>query len=80
MLSGKHGRFSLATILERIKERVVERPGLTEAELAQAIFGRDGYQQRVNSTCRRMIARGEIERRGDGGPADPFTYHLPGWQ
>lgn len=68
----------MATVQERIKERISERPGLTEAELAQAIFGMDGYQQRVNSTCRLMIARGEVERRGDGGPSDPFTYHLPG--
>jgi len=68
----------VATVQERIKERIMERQGLTEAELAHAIFGMDGYQQRVNSTCRRMIARGEIERHGDGGPADPFTYHLSG--
>ncbi|WP_156510579.1 hypothetical protein [Labrenzia sp. OB1] len=67
----------MATVQERIKERVAEQPGLTEAELAQAIFGMDGYQQRVNSTCRRMITRGEIERHGDVGSTDPFTYYLP---
>ena len=66
----------MATVEERIKERVAERPGLTEEELAHAIFGMEGYQQRVNSTCRRLIARGEIERHGDGGPSEPFTYHL----
>jgi hypothetical protein len=65
-------------VLERIKERIAERPGLTEAELAQAIFGMDGYQQRVNSTCRLMIAKGEIERHGSGGSSDPYTYHFPG--
>lgn len=70
----------MATVYQRIKERVTEQPGLTEAELALAIFGDDGYQQRVNSTCRRMIERGEIIRRGDGGQSDPFTYHLPEWK
>jgi hypothetical protein len=67
----------VATVNDRIKERIAERPGLTEAELAQAIFGMDGYQQRVNSTCRLMIAKGEIERHGKGGPSDPYTYHFP---
>lgn len=67
----------MATVGTRIKERIAERPGLTESELALAIFGMKGYQQRVNSTCRLLIARGEIERRGDGGQTDPFTYHLP---
>ena len=67
----------MATVAQRIKERIAERPGLTEAELAQAIFGMEGYQQRVSSTCRLMIAQGQIERHGDGGRTDPFTYHLP---
>ncbi len=67
----------MATIDVRIVERVTERPGLTEAELAHALFGMEGYQQRVNSTCRRLIERGEVERRGSGGASDPFTYHLP---
>lgn len=66
----------MATVGIRIKEKIAERPGLTEAELAQAIFGMEGYQQRVNSTCRALIKRGEIIRRGTGGPSDPYTYHL----
>jgi hypothetical protein len=42
------------------------------------IFGRDNaYQQRVNSTCRRLIAEGKLVRHGRGGQGDPFTYHLP---
>jgi hypothetical protein len=67
----------MATIDVRIIERVMECPGLTESELAQALFGMDGYQQRVNSTCRRLIGRGEVERLGSGGASDPYTYHLP---
>lgn len=65
------------TLRQKIYELVARQPGLTEAEMACAIFGDDGYQQRVNSTCRRMIAAGEIERHGEGGPSDPFTYHIP---
>lgn len=67
----------METVEERIRDSIAERPGLTEAQLARAIFGQDGYQQRVNSTCRLMLARGEVERRGKGGPSDPFTYHRP---
>ncbi|SIQ52499.1 hypothetical protein SAMN05880590_1052 [Rhizobium sp. RU35A] len=67
----------MATVQERIKERIAEQPGLTESELARSIFGMDGYQQRVNSTCRLLVAKGEIERRGNGGPSDPYTYHFP---
>jgi hypothetical protein len=44
----------------------------------EVIFGRDNaYQQRVNSTCRRLVAEGKIVRKGNGGASDPFTYHLP---
>ncbi len=66
----------MATVAQRIKERIAEQPGLTEAELARAIFGADGYQQRLNPSCRLMVAQGEIERLGSGGPSDPFTYRL----
>ena len=50
-------------------------PGRTEAELANAIFGESGYQQRVNGDCNLLLSRGQVERRGDGGPADPYRYH-----
>lgn len=47
---------------------------MTEAMLAEAIFGSAAYQQRVNSTCRRLIDEGKIKRRGRGGAVEPFTY------
>jgi hypothetical protein len=57
---------------------VKRKSGLTEAELAAPIFGRRaGYQQRVNPACRRLIEEGRIERQGNGGAADPFTYRIP---
>ena len=51
-------------------------PGRTEAQLAEAVFGSKGYQQRVNQDCRLLVDRGEIERRGRGGPSDPYKYYL----
>jgi hypothetical protein len=49
-------------------------PGRTEAELAEAIYGDKAYQQRVNGDCRLLVDRGVVERRGTGGPGDPFKY------
>lgn len=51
-------------------------PGRTEAELAEAIFGDQGYQQRVNGDCNLLVNRGAIERRGSGGPSDPYRYYV----
>jgi len=62
------------TVADKIIDLVRRRPNLTEAELAQQIFGSEGYQQRVNSTCRRLIKQGEIQRHGRGGSNDPYTY------
>ena len=54
---------------------VFRKPGLTELGLAKSLFGRTGYQQRVNSTRRRLVREGRVERRGTGGPGHPFTYY-----
>lgn len=56
-------------------ERIVgERPGRTATELARVLYGVDGYQERINPVLRALIAAGCIERRGSGGPSDPFRY------
>jgi hypothetical protein len=34
-----------------------------------------GYQQRINSTCRRLFRERRVERHGTGGPGHPFTYY-----
>jgi hypothetical protein len=66
------------TVADDILYEVKRKSGLTEAELAGLIFGRRaGYQQRVNSTCRRLIEEGRIERQGNGGATEPFTYRIP---
>ena len=50
-------------------------PGRTEVELSQAIFGENGYQQRVNVGCGILMTLGRVERRGSGGPNDPYRYY-----
>jgi hypothetical protein len=66
------------TVADDIIQEVRRKSGRTEDELAALIFGRDNaYQQRVNSTCRRLIAEGKLVRKGAGGQNDPYTYHLP---
>ena len=63
------------TLADDILSLVTRKPGLTEAEIAKHLFGRLGYQQRVNSTCRRLIREYRVERRGNGGPGHPFSYY-----
>jgi hypothetical protein len=72
--AGRNGDVALADALEQL---VWRRPGLTELALAKSMFGRMGYQQRVNSTCRHLFREGRVERHGTGGPGHPFTY-FPG--
>jgi hypothetical protein len=50
-------------------------PGRTEAQLAAAIYGSGAEQQRVNQDCRLLAGGGKVERRGEGGPGDPFRYY-----
>jgi hypothetical protein len=66
------GHVALADHLEQL---VWRRPGLTELALAKSMFGRMGYQQQVNSTCRHLFKEGRVERHGTGGPGHPFTYY-----
>jgi hypothetical protein len=64
------------TMADEIENIVRRTLGLTEEGLARFLHGRSGYQQQVNSTCRRLVAEGRVVRDGKGGPADPFTYRL----
>lgn len=62
------------TLRDAIVFLVQHGPGRTEAELAGAIFGKAGYQQRVNPDCRLLVGRGTIVRRGEGGLQYPYRY------
>ena len=66
----------MSSAAERIIEQVARSADLTEYELAVLLFGKEGYQQRVNSTCRCLVAGGTLIRRGQGWPLDPFRYAL----
>lgn len=63
-------------VSRRIVELVGGRAGMTELEIAKAIYGPAAQQPQVNQACRSLVRRGAIERRGQGGPADPFVYRL----
>jgi hypothetical protein len=63
-------------LADQIEALVARRTDMTEAMLADAIFGPDGYQQQVNSTCRRLVKNGRLKRSGAGGVREPFTYSV----
>jgi hypothetical protein len=66
-------------LLSDVLTYLIEKgPGRTEAQLAVAIYGSGAEQQSVNSDCRLLAGRGKVERRGEGGPADPFRYYPAG--
>ena len=63
------------TTKDRVRELISDRKGLTAKELSEEIFGnKEGYQQRVNPHCIDLVNEGVVERRGEGGPRDPFRY------
>jgi hypothetical protein len=66
------------TVASDILREVSAKAGLTERDISALLFGRrNGYQQRVNSTCRRLVQERRLERQGNGGYSDPFTYRIP---
>jgi len=74
---GKHRHSFLAAA--RLCDLAVPDPEWTRpnrsAQLAEAIFGKRGYQQRVNQDCQLLVGRRAVERRGAGGSADPYKYY-----
>ncbi len=67
--------MSETLIMDVLRVLIEKGPGRTEAELALAIYGDKGVQQNVNQDCRLLEARKLVERRGAGGPADPYRYY-----
>jgi hypothetical protein len=63
-------------LIDDIERLIRETPGLTATELAYRLFGiNEGYSQRINTECRALAHLGRIERRGSGGPGDPYRYY-----
>ena len=61
-------------VSNRILELVRRRSGMTELEIATAIYGPAAVQQQVNQHCRALLRNGRLQRRGSGGPSDPYVY------
>lgn len=68
----------METVAERIQSIVENSPGLTEVQISESLFGKEGYQQRVNSSCRRLLKMGAVQRHGRGGFREPFQYYIGG--
>jgi hypothetical protein len=62
-------------LLDDIEKAISERPGLTATQIAHAMYGADGYGEQVRTGCLALLRQGRIERRGQGGPGDPFTHY-----
>lgn len=70
--------MTIADDILALVERKQHRLKLTAEDIAEMLFGQaGGYQQRVNSDCNLLVDRGKLVKKGNGGPADPFTYSLP---
>jgi hypothetical protein len=66
------------TVADKVEALVARSPGLTEFEIAAALFGNGSDPNRVSTPCRHLMKRGRIERSGRGGRSDPFRYFPKG--
>jgi predicted transcriptional regulator len=65
-------------LADRIVDLIARKPGLTERQMAIELYGDKGVQQQVNSTCRKLLKEGLVQRVGLGGGRQPFTYKIRG--
>jgi hypothetical protein len=61
--------------IETIVALIRKQPGSTATQIAEGLYGFEGYHQRVSNTLRLLCAVGRIERRGGGGPGEPYRYY-----
>jgi len=64
-------------LIDEIENLIHRTPGLTATELAEKMFGIHGHHARVSAECRMLAHFGRVERRGSGGPGDPYRYYAP---
>ncbi len=62
-------------LADDIHSVICRNPGLTATQIAMRLYGDDGYHARVAADCRFLAHSGRVERRGAGGPGDPYTYY-----
>lgn len=67
-------RGDFITVADAIETLVARQPGLTAAQISQALFANECDSGRVHLMCRRLIAEGRIKRRGAGAISNPFAY------
>jgi hypothetical protein len=65
-------------VLDDVEALVIRCPGLTETEIAVALFGATGSAARVARACMNLLKSRRIERCGRGGRIDPFRYFPEG--
>ena len=64
-------------LIDHLVSFIRHHPGHTATQIAEALLGPAGYHQRVGNLLRLLSEAGRIERRGQGGPGDPFKYYPP---
>ena len=62
-------------LIDDVEHMIRSTPGLTATKLAEKLFGIHGHHARVSAECRMLAYFGRAERRGSGGPGDPFRYY-----
>lgn len=62
-------------LVDDVEQLIARNPGLTATQIAARLYGLDGYQERMGLALRQLWRSGRIERRGKGGPGNPFIYH-----
>jgi hypothetical protein len=72
--SDSFGARRQSGVAAKIVELIRKRPGMTELEIAKAIYGPSALQPQVNQYCRKLVQTGQAERLGSGGSGDPFVY------
>jgi hypothetical protein len=55
---------------------IENRPGRSALELAQAIYGEEATELRVQQDLVRLVSSGGIERRGIGSLTGPHSYYV----
>ena len=65
------------TKLDVVRFLIEKGPGRTQRQIAEAIYGDDGYQQSVNWECGHLVRTEEFIVVGQGGPGDPLRYFPP---
>jgi len=63
------------TVKERIVEFVSKTPGKTQRDIAEGLYGKNGYQQQVNQEVRGCVFLGYLREEGRGGTGDPYRYY-----